>query len=150
MDISLSHWYDGALCFERGPLVFALRLDEKWTYKPFEGRDREEFGEGYWEVTTDSPWNYAIKNWAFAGIDHHDKCEVVVRDEFPSWPWDPASAPVVIRTEGVRVPAWKEYNGDCGPISYNIQGTQEHGKPEPIELVPYGCTKLRIAEFPIR
>ncbi|MBQ9309936.1 MAG: glycoside hydrolase family 127 protein [Bacteroidales bacterium] len=150
MDISLSRWHDGALCFERGPLVYALKMDENWSLRQFEGEDREEFGDSYWEVTSGSPWNYAIKNWAYSGTDYHDKCEVIVSDVFPEWPWNHDDAPVVIRTEAVRLPQWKEYNGDCGPVMYNIQGSQKHGRPEPVELIPYGCTKLRITEFPIR
>ena len=48
------------------------------------------------------------------------------------------------------LPVWKEYNGDCGPVMYGIQWAQTPEEKAEIELVPYGCTKLRIAEFPVR
>ena len=141
-EVGLSTWYNGAVCFERGPLVYALRLGEQWTPRQFSREESSEFGDTYWEVTTSDRWNYAVKMW--------DEKRVEVREDFPAWPWTAAQAPVSIFTTGYPLPVWKEYNGDCGPVMYGIQWAQTPEEKAEIELVPYGCTKLRIAEFPVR
>ena len=141
-EVVMTNWYNGAACFERGPLVYALPLGETWTRKSFSPAEEAEFGEFYWEVTTSDRWNYAVKNW--------DERRVAAREDFPLWPWTAASAPVSIFTKGYILPLWHEYDGNCGPVMYGIQWAPTMGEGEEIELVPYGCTKLRIAEFPVR
>jgi len=56
-------------------------------------------------------------------------------------------APVVIRSRGIRIPSWtmKNNSADVPPIS----PVAPEGDPEIIELVPYGCARLRITEFPV-
>lgn len=141
-EVILTNWYNGAACFERGPLVYALRLNEEWTHRSFAPEEAAEYGEDYWEVTTADKWNYAVKNW--------DERRVEIKEDFPQWPWTASSAPVSIFTKGYIMPGWQEYAGNCGPVMYGIQWAPPMGEGEEIELVPYGCTKLRIAEFPVR
>ena len=56
--------------------------------------------------------------------------------------------PLAIETEGIRLPDWKTYNDMAGPIPWSPQDRPAGSKPEPITLVPYGCTTLRISAFP--
>ena len=56
-------------------------------------------------------------------------------------------APVVITARGIRIPEWtmKNNSADIPPLS----PVKPVGDPEIISLVPYGCARLRITEFPV-
>ena len=144
MNITTSRWYDGATVVERGPLVYALRLDEEWTRKEFEGPDLKQYGPYYYEVTTSSPWNYALRSsdmrFEFEGGKAYDG----------SYPWNVENAPVKIKAKAVALPEWKEYNGSAGQIAYFTEDGCDMAGEEWIELIPYGGTTLRITEFPTR
>ena len=60
MEVTTGAWYDRATVVERGPLVYALKMEEKWTRKAFLGPDCKKYGAGYYEVTSDTPWNYGF------------------------------------------------------------------------------------------
>jgi len=47
----------------------------------------------------------------------------------------------------MRIPAWmmKNNSADVPPLS----PVKPEGDPEIITLVPYGCARLRITEFPV-
>ena len=53
---------------------------------------------------------------------------------------------MVIRAKGIRLPQWKEEKGSAGDLP--VSPVTAEGEPETVELVPYGCTKLRISVFP--
>lgn len=42
------------------PLVYALRMEEEWKKKELEGNETRQFGNYFYEVTSPTPWNYAI------------------------------------------------------------------------------------------
>jgi hypothetical protein len=55
-----------------------------------------------------------------------------------------------IKARGKRLPQWQLYNESAGPLPYSIQdGQRTETEEEEITLIPYGCTTLRISEFPI-
>jgi hypothetical protein len=58
-----------------------------------------------------------------------------------------SEAPLVITARGIRIPEWtmKNNSADFPPFS----PVKPEGDPEIITLVPYGCTRLRITEFPV-
>jgi hypothetical protein len=59
------------------------------------------------------------------------------------------NAPLEIHTTGVRMEEWTMYEGSAGPLPFSTQYQATVGEVEEIVLVPYGCTTLRITEFPI-
>jgi DUF1680 family protein len=48
MQVSVDTWYDGAAVVERGPLVYALKMNENWEKKTFEPSASERYGQWYY------------------------------------------------------------------------------------------------------
>lgn len=140
MEIKTEEWYDKAWSVVRGPLVYALKMEEQWTWKPFEGRDRY-YGEGAWEVSSPTPWNYCLMRDRFKA----DDCAVEFRPA-PLYPWTLEGAPVMLRVPARVLPHWT----DVESVAFWTEDGNDTGEDVTLELIPYGCTTLRIAEFPTR
>lgn len=144
MEVRVEEGWDRAWSILRGPLVYALEMEEDWQWIPFEGRDRH-YGDGAWEVISDSPWNYCLMRDSF----HVDSCVVSVLP-VDTYPWSKEGAPVKITVPARELPHWKSVNGSVGEISYWTEDGDDTGAACRIGLIPYGCTTLRIAAFPTR
>ena len=139
MELKTSTWYQFAQTVERGPLVYALKIDGE--RKP--GFVSERFRE-FTEVYPLDPWNYAL-----VARDLEDLNQNVEVQEKPwdgSYPWNLQTAPVQIRMRGVRLPEWTDPK-ELPAVWGRYRG--ENPSIESITLVPYGCTTLRITEFPV-
>ncbi|WP_425144887.1 beta-L-arabinofuranosidase domain-containing protein [Deinococcus sp.] len=137
----------GALGLALGPLVLALSPGELWTKLP----TPEGFGD--WEIRNRRSWNYALD---FGGQDPASACRVE-RFPVPDLPFslgasrpDAGVTEVALRvhTPARRLPDWLlERNSAASPppSPVNSQQPVHH-----VQLVPYGCARLRIAEFPVQ
>lgn len=141
MEIRLSRWYENSVGIERGPLVYALRIEEVWTEKTAPDRD-----DTYWEVRPASPWNYGIPSSCIDSM----KFAVEVDPKVEPMPWNLQNAPIRLKTKGQQIPYWGMYENSAGKIPWSPYPWRDLGTPvEAITLLPYGCTTLRIAEFPV-
>jgi DUF1680 family protein len=144
MKLKSDRWYENSLSIERGPLTFALKIGENWK----KVANNDKYGKFYYEVEPTSPWNYGLIESSLNNLN--DNYVVVKRTVSPdSYPWNPENCPIEIKTKGVKIPFWTIYNGSAGPLPYSEQYQLKTGAPEEITLIPYGCTTLRISEFPI-
>lgn len=150
MSIELESWYENSVSVKRGPLVYALRIEEEWKKKKFE--QGGIYGETYYEVYPKSKWNYGLIDTK--KTDPNETFRVIVdtvkmKSEYP---WTLDNAPIQIEAKAKKIPSWRLYNEMAGPLPYSwmIYGPGTSDVPEEtITLIPYGCSTLRISEFPV-
>lgn len=149
MEVKIERWYERSAAVERGPLVYALRIGEKWEKVDDDRKFGERYGDWYYEVHPTTPWNYCLPEDSIRPENIEAAFSVVKRDVGAKYPWNVENAPVEIVTKGKRMSQWQEYNGSAGPLPYSTQYQIDTGPEERITLIPYGCTTLRITEFPV-
>lgn len=149
MHVECSRWFDSSAVIERGPLVYALKMNETWTKKQTAASEKVRYGDWYYEVTSDSPWNFCLSGRTVKAVG--ENCTVVRNDvDTTLYPWTLENAPLSIRIPARPMLDWKAFRGSVGQVQYFTQQGGDLGAEQTIELIPYGCTTLRIAEFPVR
>lgn len=145
MDISTSTWYENAVAIERGPLVYALKMEEKWEKKEF---NEPWYGPYYYQVTSSEPWNYGLISFDRNKVNEVAKINIDPAKQKSEFPWNTENAPIEIKMKARIIPTWQLYNEMAGPQPFSFCSGAE-GTEKEITLIPYGCTTLRISEFPI-
>lgn len=145
MEVTTSNWGGNSRAVERGPLVYALKLEEQWE----KGRDEKE-GD-YFSVYPKGEWNYGLLNTVVKTPSQAVHVSMVkpVTDNFV---WNISNAPIELKVAVKKIPDWKIVN-DVAPQPVTARdglymGKVEKGTKEAI-LIPYGCTKVRIVAFPV-
>jgi hypothetical protein len=144
MDVTTSAWGKNSRAIERGPLVYALKLSERWE----KGNDEKE-GE-YFSVFPNEDWNYGlVQSVVEAPAENLEVSEKPMPQLFR---WNLASAPIEIVASGRKIPGWKAVNGVAHQPVTDRTGRYK-GEVDAaltrITLVPYGFTKVRIVAFPV-
>ena len=149
----------GALSLALGPLVLALWPGEIWYQIPATvpvppaGATWTPEGFGDWEVKNRRPWNYALE---IASDTDAAQCQVE-RFDVTSPPFSVhgtrPDARVARAPLKVFVPARRllEWTLDTRGYSASIPPQSPVSSLQPtfiMEFVPYGCARLRTAEFP--
>jgi hypothetical protein len=160
MSIRSEKRYNNSLSVLRGPLYFSLRIDKEYKSVKINYDNFSYKGSVDWEITPKSAWNYGllvdinninrglklsenkIGKYPFA-----DKGDMVWSADSAKYLQVTEEAPLVLTARGIRIPEWimKNNSADVPPLS----PVKPVGDPEVITLVPYGCTRLRITEFPL-
>ena len=141
MEVKTSRRYHQAITVERGPLVFSLKLGETRT-RVNADKPQRDLPHGDFEVRPSTPWNYGLL------LDESRPETSVVFEERPvgAKPFSPDGAGVVARVKGRRLPDWKLEHGWAQEIDPQPQTSEE--PIEELTLIPYGCTNIRVTEFP--
>ena len=146
-------WWDSAAVITRGPLLYALKMEEKWEKHICEGDDIKQLGEYYYEVTSPTEWNIAVKSTDIAENAIEKSFTVEKLDtKTAATPWSLEGAPIQIKAKGLKLPTWgMAYNSAADFTFRNQQAAKgEVGEEVEFTLIPFGCTTLRITEFPVR
>lgn len=147
MHVFTNRWHENSLSVERGPLTYALKMSEEPTLVKND-RDPINYGAEYTEVRSTSPWNFGLVQPTERALD--STFTVLNNGQATNYPWTLKNAPSEIRVKARRIPSWQLYNDMTGPIPYStIYGLESAKEPEEITLIPYGCTTLRISQFPV-
>ncbi|MHA4808062.1 beta-L-arabinofuranosidase domain-containing protein [Flavitalea flava] len=145
MHIFKNTWHEHSLSVERGPLTYALKMNEE-VHRIKNTSDSSVYGGYYDEIHSSSPWNFGLMETPDDKLEEQYKVEKTALSS--NFPWNLQHVPISIKTHGQRIPSWTLYNEMAGPLPYSIIDGLDTAQPEEITLVPYGCTILRISQFP--
>ena len=123
----LTKWYHQSGAVELGPLLMALQPEER--------RERNENDD--WEVTADSPWNWALVR--------DEPMKAVYSGARPG-AFGKGEAPVKVLVKAVPV-EWGMDGGSAASVPMVPAVKEKDARV--IELVPFGGTTLRIGQFPL-
>jgi hypothetical protein len=145
---AVSSRHNGAVAIERGPLLYSLKLGEQWTRVNADKPHREPPHADY-EIRPRTPWNFGLiaSGRGVAGLTFEER---PVGDS----PFSPDGAGVIATAKARRIPGWKLVGGWAGELSVPDAVSADPGRKladdaeETVTLIPYGCTNIRITEFP--
>jgi hypothetical protein len=144
MEVTTSNWGRNSRTIERGPLVYALKVGERW-----EKANDEKEGD-YFSVYPTEDWNYGLVDEIVKFPKNN--LQVNIKSFPKNFVWNVENAPIEITGSAKKIPNWKAVDGIAHqPVTdrtgyYKGQVEEEVKK---ITLVPYGFTKVRIVAFPV-
>lgn len=133
------------IAVERGPLLFSLRINEQW--EEYEGNSYTKLPEG-WAWYEAYPEENKMITAAYALFQKDEDIKVIYEDTKGAYPWE--KSPVKILIPVLEIENAYLYFNKTTEVYESTFDINEFGtdKLKTVELVPYGCTTLRISYFP--
>jgi hypothetical protein len=160
MKIRVEKRFNNSLSVLRGPLIFSLRIEKEYRSVRINYDNFSYKGSTDWEIYPGSAWNYGLlldKDNPARGFKltvnqigkypFSDTGDMIWSADSGKYLRSTTDAPLFLKTRAILLPDWtlKNNSADIPPIS----PVNQDGDPVIITLVPYGCARLRITEFPV-
>jgi hypothetical protein len=160
MQLRIEKRYNNSLAILRGPVYYSLRIDKEYKSVRINYDNFSYKGSVDWEIYPNSAWNYGLlidrRNISrgmkvtenpVSKYPFSDRGDLIWSADSNKYVLSVQDAPVTIKARGMKIPEWtiKNNSADVPPLS----PVRPEGDPEIITLIPYGCARLRITEFPV-
>ncbi|MCI8360274.1 MAG: hypothetical protein HFE86_02935, partial [Clostridiales bacterium] len=151
MTVKTDTEYHNALSVRRGPLLYSLKIEQEWREYADDVNDMRGIntapkgGLKNREVYPLSDWNYGL----IVDTENPAASFTVVENNetLAQQPFDVDTAPVILRAKGQIIPEWTLDGNIPATLGYGATAYDET-LAEEIELIPFGCGRLRISQFP--
>ena len=130
---------DGLNVLERGPLVYALPIEGKWKMHEYIKDDVErKFPYCDYELSPTSHWGWGLCESALT----------VNKKVVSQVPFSQSAPPITITATAQKIDWGLEdgFGNVCAKVPKSVLPISEK---EEIELIPYGCARIRMTELPI-
>jgi hypothetical protein len=160
MQLRTEKEYNNSIAVCRGPLYFSLRIGKEYKSVKINYDNFNYKGSVDWEIYPKSAWNYGllmnpanimrgvnVTENSLGKYPFSDKGDMIWSADSGKYVVSTLDAPILITARAMKIPEWslKDNSADVPPLS----PVKPEGDPEIITLVPYGCARLRITEFPV-
>jgi len=137
MSFYVERRYNNAVSVYYGPILLALDIPANWTQLA-----HYSFNSSDWQALPIGPWAFALN------ISDSDPASYLKLTQRPvsQYPFSEQGSPYVVTATGKAIDGWGEYLGAAEPPPVSPV-TSSHPS-QPLTLLPFGATKLRIAEIP--
>ncbi|HOM72659.1 MAG TPA: glycoside hydrolase family 127 protein, partial [Armatimonadota bacterium] len=137
MKIRIERRFNNSATILRGPLVYSLKIGEEWT------KVAGEEPHADYQVMPTTPWNYGL----ILDMENPEKSITVKKKSVGKMIYSSDTAPIELHVKGRIVPEWKEEHAGAGMLPVSPVKSSE--PIQDLVLIPYGCAKLRVTEFPV-
>jgi len=130
--------YNDAVAISRGPLLYALKVGEKWTEL-----DHHAYNSSDWQIDNTTQWAYALQ----VNFQDPEQSFQYVQGKINGIPFSPDGTPVVVYASGKTLPQWQLASNNAADAPPPSPVTS-NSPIQIIQLIPYGASGIRIVEFP--
>ncbi len=137
MEVTVERRFNDSVTVLRGPLVYSLVVGDKWV------KHRGEEPHADYELYPTTQWNYGL----IIDTESPEKSVKITNRPAGDPVFSPEDAPIIMKASGRLVPEWQMQHNAAGTLPESPVTSEE--PIQELTLIPYGCTNLRITEFPL-
>lgn len=145
-----TYWPSDGVGFERGPLVYAMPVQENWTAVVAPGWSTMEFPE--WDARAIAPWNFGAVIGKGSNMPENPRVE---KKSMTTDPW--VEPPITLSIQMTMIPDWELASDAKYPqrrqtpplptIDSQMDEVIKKLAVQQVALIPYGATQLRLTIF---